>query len=158
MAFLRANIDRAIVMTQYDLRGFLHALSFRIKANTPKYIFYATANLLSFAAGRRGEQGERGCTDEQYVDFFECSFEDYLAMCKRLAKDCDSSQREAIQLIIADILKQHQQMGEKIAAGDHKGWNTSYHKSISKDNEWGRAILALQEAFAPTPEKEAAAA
>ena len=158
MAFLQANIDRAIVMTQYDLRGFFHALGFRVKNNTPKFLFYATVNLLSFASGRRGNQGEGACTDEQYVDFRESSFEDYLAMCKRLASDCESSQREAIQLIIADILKQHKEMGEKIAAGDAKGWNCEYYMPVSRENEWGRVILALQETFAPTPATEAAAA
>lgn len=146
MNFLTANIDRAIVMTQYDLRGFANPMGFREPhKSSAKSLNATTANLVDFAAGcGRG----RTPTDEHHADYFDSSYKDYLAMCKRLAKDCDLSQREAIQLIVQEIVKQSVEMKADVAAGIREA--TAYLKPLDKSNPWGRAVLALAKAFEVT--------
>lgn len=147
--FLTANIDRAIVMTQYDLRGFAHPLGVRLKNGSPKYLDAATGNFVAFAAGVSKEGGP---TDAGHVDFFNSSYDDYLAMCQRLAADCDLSQREAIRLIVKEILHQHSEMTAAVAAGNTEA--SPYLQPLSKDNRWGKAVLALMEAFKETPAEQ----
>lgn len=148
MPFLRANIDRAIVMTQYDLRGFWHPLGFREEhASSPKSLSATTANLVAFAAGIGNHKpDEPSCepTDE-YAEYASSTFEDYLAMCMRLASECDCSQKEAIQLIVLEIVAQSNEMKAKVAASDMEP--SDYLKPLDKENYWGRAVLALAEAF-----------
>lgn len=143
MNFLAANIDRAIVMTQYDLRGFAHPFGFREDyKSSAKSLDATTGNFMAFAAGcSRG----RTPTDEHYADYFESSFEDYLAMCQRLFEDCDGSEKEAIQLIVQEIMKQSEEMKAEVAAGKRKA--SAYLKPLEKSNRWGKAVLALAEAF-----------
>ena len=143
MKFLTANIDRAIVMTQYDLRGFFHALGFRIEKNTPKSLDAITCNLTGFAAGF--DHVDSKPTDDAFANYHSSSFEDYLAMCKQLAKDCDLSQMEAIQLIILEIIKQSEGLKAEVAAGKREA--SHYLKPLKKNNQWGKAVLALAEAF-----------
>lgn len=144
MNFLTTNIDRAIVMTQYDLRGFAHPLGFREKnKSSAKSLDATTGNFIGFAAGLG--HGDRRPTDENYADYFESSYEDYLAMCQRLAKDCDLSQREAIQLIVQEIVKQSEEMKAEVVAGKREA--SAYLKPLEKSNRWGKAVLALAEAF-----------
>ena len=142
MNFLTANIDRAIVMTQYDLRGFAHSLGFRIEKRSAKSLDATTGNFIGFAAGL-GHWDKP--TDEAYADYHESSFEDYLAMCKRLAKDCDGSEKEAIQLIVQEIVKQGEEMKTEVAAGKREA--SPYLKPLENSNRWGKAVLALAEAF-----------
>jgi hypothetical protein len=142
MHFLTANIDRAIVMTQYDLRGFAHPLGFREKKGSAKSLDATTGNFMAFAAGC-GQHKEP--TDENYADYFDSLFEDYLAMCKRLVADCDESQKEAIQLIVQEIVKQRDEMAAEVAAGKREA--SAYIKPLEKTNRWGKAVLALAEAF-----------
>ena len=142
MSFLCANIDRAIVMTQYDLRGFAHPLGFRVGyQSSAKSLDATTANLVDFAAGPIKDRP----TDEHYADYFESSYEDYLAMCQRLAEDCDRSQKEAIQLIVQEIFKQSEEMKAEVAAGKREA--SGYLKPLEKNNRWGKVVLALAEAF-----------
>jgi hypothetical protein len=77
--------------------------------------------------------------------YWKSSFEDYLAMCKRLASECDLSQKEAIQLIVHEIVKQNKEMRAKVAAGTMKP--SAYLQPLEKDNDWGKVVLALAEAF-----------
>lgn len=143
MHFLTTNIDRAIVMTQYNLRGFAHPLGFREDhKSSAKNLDATTCNFMAFAAGCGRN---RTPTDEHYASYFESSYEDYLAMCQRLAKDCDLSQREAVQLIIQEIVKQSEEMKVEVAAGKRK--SSAYLKPLEKSNHWGKAVLALMEAF-----------
>ncbi len=142
MQFLTANIDRAILMTQYDLRGFWHPLGFRIEERHPKFLDATTGNFMVFAAGASNTSDT---IDEGYAPYFDSSFEEYLAMCRDLAACCYEFEKEAIRLIIAEILKQHEEMTAEVAAGTME--QTSYLMPLSKDNRWGKAILALQEAF-----------
>lgn len=151
MSFLRANIDRAIVMTQYDLRGFAHPMGFRIEERSAKSLDTTTGNFMGFAAGC-GEG--RTPTDEHYADYFESSYEDYLAMCQRLLKDCDGSQMEAIQLIVQEIVKQSEEMKAEVVAGKMEA--SFYLHPLEKSNRWGKAVLALAKAFEVTLEPVAA--
>ena len=142
MNFLTANIDRAIVMTQYDLRGFSHPVLRREEGKlNPKYLEAITGNLVAFAAG---SVEDREPTDENYVTYFGSLFRDYLAMCQRLAEDCDRSEAEAIRLIVQEIVKQSEEMKAEFAAGKR---TSAYLWPLEKDNRWGRAVLALAEAF-----------
>lgn len=143
MNFLTANIDRAIVMTQYDLRGFANAFGFREEPlASAKSLDATTANFVAFAAGL----GQRARpTDERFADYFKSSYRRYLAMCKRLAKDCDSSEKEAIRLIIRDIVNQNAKMRAEVAAGKREP--SPYLLPLSKRNRWGKAVLALAAAF-----------
>lgn len=145
MNFLRANIDRAIVVTQYDLRGFSHPLYGRLeKGLRPKDLEAITANLVAAAAGF-GQGDYSQSTDENYANSFESLYEDYLAMCQRLAKDCDLSQKEAIQLIVQEIVKQSEEMKAEVATGNRTP--SAYLKPLEKSNRWGKVVLALAEAF-----------
>ena len=144
--FLTANIDRAIVMTQYDLRSFQHPLGMRVP-QCPKYLAAATANLVAFAANS-GRKKPGKITDPQYVRYWDGSYADYLAMCRRLAKCCDLSEKEAIQLIVVDIVRQSEAMKAEVAAGKRE--SSDYLQPLERenpDNMWGRAVLALAEAF-----------
>jgi len=145
MPFLTANIDRAIVMTQYDLRGFAHPLGYRVKKKgSAKSLDATTCNLVAFAVGL-GKEDTEEITDDDYVSALGSSFEDYLAMCKRLAEVCDMSQKEAIQIIIQDIVQQSEEMKAEVAAGTMK--TSNYIQPMDKNNRWGKVVLALMEAF-----------
>ena len=146
MSFLTANIDRAIVMTQFDLRGFAHPLGFRMKEKSSKSLYMITGNLVGFAAGLGHEDGKS--TDEAYASYHESSYEDYLAMCKRLFEDCDGSEKEAIQLIVLEIVKQSKEMKAEVASGKMEA--SGYLKPLEKSNTWGKAVLALAEVFEVT--------
>jgi hypothetical protein len=142
MSFLRANIDRAIVMTQYDLRGFAHPFGHRVaKGASAKSLAATTCNFMNFANG--AEHG--AATDEAYADAHESSFDAYFAMCKRMAKVCDLSEKEAIQLIVLEIIKQSEEMKAEVVAGKREP--SGYLKPLEKDNYWGKVVLALVEAF-----------
>lgn len=142
MPFLRANIDRAIVMTQYDLRGFAHPLGVRLPRNASgKNLDATTCNLVSFAAGCCGADGPTVAC----VSPFQSTYEEYLDMCKRLHEDCELSEREAIQLIVRDIVSQSEEMKAEVTAGKRKP--DSYLQPLSKESRWGMVVLALAEAF-----------
>lgn len=147
MSYLRSNIDRAIIVTQFDLRGFWHPLGFRQKkGESAKSFSVIPGNMISFAAGFGHEEPEdRKATDSSYINTFQGSFQQILQMCKRLASDCDLSQKEAIQLIVVDILKQSKKM--KAKALRNKTKPPPYLKALKKNNWWGRTVLALMEAF-----------
>ncbi len=142
-SFLYSNIDRAIVATQYDLRGFWHPLGFRMPKESAKSLHATTTNFMNFAAGCAKEDSS-GPTDENYVRWHKCTHEEYLAMCKRLVNDCDLSEKEAIQLIIKDIAEQMEGLRAKKERGET---NSGYVMTMDKDNRWGMVILALAEAF-----------
>lgn len=135
-----ANIDRAIVMTQYDLRGFAHPLGIRMKyMSSPKSLDATTCNLMEFAAGFRPDSGGTN------LDYFTCSYEEYLACCKQFAASCEGSRKEAVQLIIHEIVRQSKQMHQEVAEGKRK--RSPYLLPLKKENRWGRTVLALAEAF-----------
>lgn len=146
------NIDRAIVMTQYDLRGFAHPLGFREEKMNPKSLDAITANFVGSVFGISKDES----TDKSYVDYFTGSFEEKLAMCRHFAEGCGcSSQKEATQLIIQEIVRQSEQMKAEVVSGDRK--ESAYLKSLSKDNCWGGLILALAEVFEVPLEEEVVA-
>lgn len=139
--FLTAHIDRAIVMTQFDLRGFSHPLGFRLHHQHPKYLDATICNFVSFAANA----GSAEATDPKFVGYFDSTFKDYLAMCRRLAKCCDGSEKEAIQLIVAEFIRQHKDMTTKVATGEIE--DTGYLQPLVKENCMGKAVIALATTF-----------
>ncbi|OGN16781.1 MAG: hypothetical protein A3C88_00230 [Candidatus Yanofskybacteria bacterium RIFCSPHIGHO2_02_FULL_50_12] len=136
-AFLWASIDRAIVMTQYDLRGFAHPLGFRYeKFASAKCFSYIPGNFIGFAAGYAK-------TPQQPTIEYSMNmpFEEQLEVCKKLRVSCECrSQVEAIQLIVKEILEQHKQY-QILHPAD------SYVKLLQPDNYWGKPVLALAQAF-----------
>jgi len=144
MPFLGANIDRAIVVAQHGLRGYAYPLGSRQEyKQSASNLDTVTANFMSFAAGF--DPVNRKPTDEVYASYFESSYEEYLAMCKQLAEDCFLFQEAAIQLIVLEIVKQSEEMKAEVAAG--KRCPSPYLFPLVKSNRWGRAVLALAEAF-----------
>jgi hypothetical protein len=153
MSFLTARIDRAIVMTQYDLRGFGHPLGFRHEYNgSPKCFYFIAFNFFAFAAHAREKEPP---TDPAYVSMHqqEPTYDAYLAMCQQLKRDCDLSQIEAIQLLTKQMVKQSREMQAEVAAGTRKLSN--YLKPLDKNNRWGMAVLALAEVFDVNLKEEA---
>ncbi len=143
MPFFRPNIDRAIVMTQFDLRGFWHPLGIRSDGVNPKNLAAITWNL---AAGATRDSNESYIPDDgTVVRSMDAPFEDFLDMCQRLAEACDMSQKEAIQLIIQDILATHAKLTAEVNAGTRKA--SQYLEELDRTTQWGRNILALMEAF-----------
>lgn len=155
MPFLTANIDRAIVVTQFELRGFFHPLGFRVEAEegciSPKNLDAATGNFIGYALGLGGEK--RQPTDT-WVPYFQSTYEDYLDMCRRFASSCDLSQKEAVQLIIIEIVRQNGEMRQRVADGRME--SDKYLEELDKGNRWGKAVLALIEAFEVSDEQVAA--
>lgn len=141
--FLTANIDRGIVMTQYDLRGFAHPLGFRCEGVSPKNLNAITGNLVAFCSFNGDDTSE--ATDESYIDYFKRNYEQCLNFCTRLAADCDLSQREAIQLIVQEIVRQSEQLKAEVQAGTREP--SAYLEPLDKTNAWGITVLALAEAF-----------
>ena len=142
MPFETTNIDRAIVMTQFNLRGFWDPCGFRhLGKPSPKMLDAITSNLLAFAAG----YGEGRTPTHELPRFMEGSHDEYLRMCVVLASTCEASQREAIQLIIQEIFKQSEELKADVAFGKREP--SPYLRPLEKSNPWGRVILALCEAF-----------
>ena len=147
MAYLTKNIDRAIVMTQADLRGFFHPLGIRLKPNSAKDVFYATINLPGFMSGSsKDEEEER---DETYVSALDndATYEQHVAMAKAMADACDLSQAEAIDLILQRIAREMSRFRKQHEAGEYEG-NANYIGKLDKETTWGRTFLAMREGFA----------
>jgi len=140
--FLTANIDRAIVMTQHDLRGFHGPLGRMKYMESAKCLDATTGNFMACAAGCGNDSNP---TDKNHANYMESSFEEYLAMCIRLANDCDDSQKEAIQLIVQKIVEQSNEMKAEVTAGSREV--SSYLVPLEKGFRWGKAVLALAKAF-----------
>jgi hypothetical protein len=100
-----------------------------------------TPDLCFIAAGN----ADCSCTDDSYVSYFNSSYEQYLAMCLRLVADCDQFQQEAIQFIVADLIRRNAAMRNEITAGQREA--SVYIMPLDKSNRWGKAVLALAEAF-----------
>ena len=147
MAYLKENIDAAIVCTQFDLRGFWHPLGFRCKLPLEgKDLSYIPVNLIGFAVGF-GKKENNVATDESYCSPFDekTTKESVDKMCKKFAQDCDLFRREAIQLIIKDILKAFHECRDRIAKGEEE---TKYIPEVLDNNtNWGMLMVSLVEAF-----------
>lgn len=129
-------------MTQFDLRGFAHPLGFRECGALPsaKNLDAITCNLTAFAANPREKK-----TSEKCPIYSAGSFEEKLAMAHQLAEDCAPPQREAIELIVLDIIKKNRIMRAAVAAGELKA--SAYLQPLETGNPWGDTVLALTEAF-----------
>lgn len=131
-----ANIDRAIVRTLYDLRGFDHPLG-RVPMS-PKLLDATVNNFLFYAS--RGEDSK--CTDAYYVPYDENRpYDECLSMCYRLAACCDDAARESIQFIVQDVVRQHGILIAEIAAGTRP--QTKYLDRLTPDHRMGKVLIAL---------------
>ena len=145
MTYRIQDIDRGIVMTQTDLRGFYHPLGFRTKRKVAKYVWYATINLPAFMAGVSVKDHE---VDPTFVSAdSDATYEQHVAMAKAMAEACDASQAEAIELILRNITRKMSVYRKQLAAGKLDG-PPAYVHELTKDNIWGTTILALREGFA----------
>ena len=134
--FNHSDIDRAIVMTQYDLRGFAHPIGTRMNYMESEKSFDATVfNFFSFMYNSKPAN----------FDYWGGSYEKYLLECKEIFASCDESMKEAIQLIIKEMIKQHKKFTFQIQEG--KRSTAGYIKPLNKENSQGRAILSLAEVF-----------
>ena len=143
MPFLEENINSAIVETQYDLRGFAHALGFRTNSN--KTFEAIPLNFLALAVGASLRKN-KAPTDISFISPVESddeAYEKYLTMCKQFANDCNLSQYEAVQFIIKDIIQSREDREKKLSADE----KDMYLRPLNKDNWWGKTMLALAEAF-----------
>ncbi len=150
--YLSANIDCAIVRTQFDLRGALHPLGLRRKfMDSPKSLDATTCNLLAIAVGLMTESRP---TDTEFKYYGSGSYKETLVMCKRLAADCDCFQKEAFQIILQEIVRQNRQMRTEVAAGAREA--SEHLHPLDTNTAWGKTVLALAEAFgfAIEPESE----
>jgi hypothetical protein len=137
LMFSHPTIDRSIVMAQYDLRGYTHPLGFRVKkGEDPKGFAFIPLNLIAFAWGKDDSCG---------VNLLNCTYEACLELCKRFVSACDLSEKEAIQLILFDIVEQSKEMKAKVEAGEAKP--TGYLMPLEQTSWWGKNVLALAEAF-----------
>ncbi len=141
MEFLRASVDRAIVMTQYDLRGFGHPLGIRITKKHPKYHLALMCNFMSFCC----MSAEKGKQIDGALHYTESTFEQYRSMCKELATFCEGSEKEAIQLIIKAMARQHMMFRRQIRAGRLE--ENRYFAPVVKTTITGKVLLSLAEAF-----------
>lgn len=142
MSFKRANIDRAIVLTQYGLHGFAHPIGSRVKKPNARTLDTITHDFLSFAAGGREDNQPR---TQDIADYSSCTNEQYLMSCLVLCDDCDLPERTAIQRIIRDIVAMQELLMEE--ARKPQADVNPYLRPLSLNNCWGRAVLALAEAF-----------
>ena len=145
MPFSHPNIDRAIVLTQYDLRGFGDPLGFRhTRAMSPKCLNATLANLISISAGC-GKKGEQ--RDETYHFPPGATLKELKVMCEKFAKSCDLTEREAIQLILREMMQQAAQMRAEIRTQKRE-------KSVYVDPKryWGRMLRAMRHAFEVGPD------
>ena len=146
MPIRREKIDRAIVMTQSDLRGFWHPLGFRVgRAKSSKSHHALTCNLMAFVLLDDDGNVLDGC----YVDRRDASYEDYLAMCQEVCRRCTPDQKEAIQLIILDIFTMGEEIKVGMVSGDIQtlGYLGPIDQPLDKSSVQGRAVFALAEAF-----------
>ena len=137
-------IDRSIVMTQYDLRGFAHSVLGRVSDN-PKSFNATVMNFLSFIvydqkAGAMRDPAFFGSGDHDHRPY-----EDFLVMCRRIHEFCDLSQVEAIQFIIRDFLSKHAEWMTKIESGECE--KTGYITELTQETQLGKVILSLAGAF-----------
>ena len=145
MTYRQPDIDRGIVMTQADLRGFYHPLGVRIKPTVPKFVFYATVNLPAFMAGVSNDDYE---VDPTFVSAdSDATYEQHVTMVKTMAEACDASQTEAIELILRSITRKMSTYRKQRDTGEYDGPDRYVHE-LTKDNIWGITVLAMREGFA----------
>ena len=135
MPFKSENINSAIIATQYDLRGFYHPLGFRLKKGECgcKLFSYIPMNLVGFAI----KSNPHCPTDDSYVDS-DAPFEQYLNMCQRFASDCNPAQKEAVQIILGDIMSQLEGVKQK---------SYQHQFLLEEGSDFEKVMKALTQAF-----------
>lgn len=146
MSFVKSNIDRAIVLTLFDLNGFQWPTGFRApRSKDYKGFSFIPANLVAFSDGYFST-GERQASDPSHPNLFKSRFADYLETCRRLARACDKAQREAVRNIIKEILERHEKRS-RLPVDSIDPSSRAYIFPLRKGNYWGKALIALATAF-----------
>jgi len=144
MSYRIQDIDRAIVMTQADLRGFYHPMGLRVIPTAAKFVFYTTINLPAFMAGISDENHE---TDETYVSAdSKATYEQHVIMAKAMAEACNVTQVEAIDLILRSIVRKMNTYRKEREAGILTS-SEGYIYTRDKTNIWGITVLSMREGF-----------
>lgn len=145
MSFLQQHIDRSIIVAQFDLRGYLHPLGFRMKnGEDNKGFTFLPANFVYFAAGNFGKGRDEDGTHE-IPDLDDGTYEEWLQVGKDLAAACDSYSHEAVQYLLKEVILQTDQ--RRAAAEQLKGPYAQYVPSMESSDYFGKVLLTLAEAF-----------
>ena len=149
--FLSENINSAILGSQYDMRGYVHALGFRMDNIGSKGLSYLPINLITFSAGcgKKGENDDEiPCTIAPEIMFYydekNLTYEKVLNLCKKLFTECNYIQKEAIQLLLKDVLNKTEELK---AEAELKNEKDAYIRPLDKNTNWGKIMLGLMEAF-----------
>lgn len=121
--FLTADtIDLAIKTINYDLLGSRHPLGFR--HNYMESIKAFDADIWNFIAFMYLEKEEvedskskQRLSERSFMDDKKLSFDDWVLVCQEIKSVCDSSQIETINLIVKEILSQHETFLKEIEEG-----------------------------------------
>ncbi len=149
--FLSENINDAILLSQYDMRGYVHPLGFRMNGIEAKGLSYLPVNLIQFSAGW-GKKDDSGNKLEPtiapdllfYYNEENLTYEKILALCQKFVSECNRYQKEAIQFLLKDVLNK---TAELKAEAESKNERTAYIRPLDQSNNWGKIMLGLMEAF-----------
>lgn len=149
--FLSININRAILSSRYDMRGYLHPLGFRMDGIQAKGLSYLPINLIHFSAsiGIRDENDkEPECTINPEIMFYytdnDLTYEKVLNLCKKFFVECNYIQKEEIQLLLKDVLNRTEELKKE---AELKGEKNFYIRPLDKNTNWGKIMLGLMETF-----------
>lgn len=151
MAFSKEAVSRAIIETQFNLRGHESVLGTRTPPEEmgPEDIYTILQNFIRVA-----RQGSEESIDA-WLSRSHPSLA-HLALCKKLAKSCNMYAKEAVQYLISDIARWNEQMRLEICEGKRKA--SASIIPHSEETGEGRTLLALAEAFEVNLEKAIMAA
>ncbi len=79
------------------------------------------------------------------VDVKDGSFEDFLAMCREFTECCSYHQRIEMRLILKEARRQSEEMITEVESGKRE--ISPFLFPLTKENWWGKSLLALAEAF-----------
>ena len=149
--FLSENINNAILLSQYDMRGYVHPLGCRMNGIEAESLSYLPVNLILFSAGC-GKKDNSGNELEPtiapdllfYCDEDSLTYEKIFILCQKFALECNNFQKEAIQFLLKDVLNKTEEL-KTIAKS--KNERIADIRPLDQSNNWGKIMLGLMEAF-----------
>jgi hypothetical protein len=145
MAFLQYDIDKAIKSTAMKLSKFSYELDIvENYKNSAKSLYELVCEFLCIASKYRFNPPAYGSNNLSAHLSLDCKF---------LAKNSNESQRKIIQSLVQSVIEQYGEMRKKVIFSRK---NFSPYLKLLKDpnNNLGKIILALSEAFEVDPELE----
>ncbi len=156
--FLGRHISSAILQTQFELRGSVHPMGFRMEGISAKDLSYLPYNLIAFAAGagrqnRKGESLKITINPEIMFDYFDedLTYEKVLFVCKKFSSECGTVHTEAIRFLLKDILAKTEELKKE---AESKGGSNGYVRPLNQESNWGKIFLALMESFKVEVDKD----